>query len=634
MINYTRAILWLFFHFIPFYPVVSQQLDEIINTSRLGKGDAVGEHPRGLIRKQEVPAIRARATTGQFAVVMEKIRHEEESLSKTISESEEIVAQHIAELVANQSYLFLLTGENSWADKAYANLTTLFKDTLIVNNPVSRGLTRAAVLQKMAYSYDFCYEGWTQDQRNLVNQQIYKLIYATSANMGYDANYSLVSNWMGVRWGSVLFASLVWDSPGNNPRSLVQPLLWDAQKRLSDHLAQNIYPEGWSAESIGYHIYNWSFVGPALIAFQNQQGTTSPAAIHALAPQLEYAVKGIASAALSIRTGADKVGMKPDLSDDGLNLGEGLFSMALRLYPPAQIPSIKWMHDYLSEATLYSLLYYPDTVSAENPALADWLNHADSGQGVVTFRNRFADADDIVAVFNTSENRVAGHKGPDVNTFRIIGLGVPWIIGGGRTNLVAGQSNLFPGVVSSSDKGDMKAEGELLYHTFYGDGSGEAVGRGSSTGVLNHRRKWMADFSEDTGAAAVFVVADSSENGKIWRINTPEFVKIASGSGTFTLTAPNGASLTAHFFSEDGPVTVSSGLLRYGGETVRLNSGIQYKGAQYAFSNYIDLHMEKNLLVVMTLQPKNEKHPVPQWDKKSGNITITNKTYHGFTRVY
>lgn len=608
-------------------PLIAQQTEQTINISISLKGDSVGDHPRGLIQKHEVSAIRARASSELFSKVKDKLVKQVETLSELQINSERTQAQEITELAANQSYLYLLTGEKEWAEEAFSNLTKVFKDSLIFNNPVSRGLTRAAVLQKMAFTYDFCFDAWTQAQRNLVNGQLYKLIYSTSANMGFDANYSMVSNWMGVIWGSVLFASLVWDNPNQETPSFVQPLLWDAQKRLSDHLEQNVYTEGWSAESIGYHIYNWSFVGPALIAFQNHQKKPSPAAILSIAPQLEHAVKGIASTALNIETSQGKWGMKPDLSDDGLNLGDGLFSMALSLYPSGQIPYIKWMHDYLKEENFYSLLYYPKTQNAENPEIAEWLNFTDSTQGVVTFRNGYRDENDIVAVFNTSNKRVAGHKGPDVNTFRVLGLGVPWIIGAGRTNLVAGQTNLFPWPVDSSHKGDMSTVGRLVNHSFQSDGSGEAVGIGSSMGVEGHVRKWMVDYSGETGAAAVFLISDESENGKVWRINTPEFIDVEIDSDGFRLTAPNGSSIQAHFYGEGEPIAINSGKVRYGGETIRLNTGILFQGNQYAYSKYVDLEIDRKVVVIMTMQPKGRTHPIPKWDPLTNNITIQQKVY-------
>ncbi len=600
------------------------QLDWVAATPALQDKDAKGEHPRGLIKSHEVEQLRQKVKQAPFSGILEKLEIDKRALAKEVKENETFEAQKATELAAHFSYLYLLKGDNAYADTAFHHLAEVFQDQVIVNNPVSRGLTRAAVLLKMAFTYDFCYPAWNQDQRNEVNRQLYKLIYATSANMGYDANYSLVSNWMGVRWGSVIFASLIWDHPDPESPSLVNPLLWDASKRLSDHLALNIHPQGWPAESLGYHVYNWSFVGPAAIAWENQ---SERSLLEDLAPQMIPTLHAVASGTVAIPTLNDNIGIKPDLSDDGLNLGQGIFSMALRVYPKEQLPYIKWMHDYVQESNLYSLLYYPQELPSKNPEEANWKAFTDSTHGVLVHRNTFKDKNDIVAVINASQERVAGHKGPDVNTFRIIGMGVPLIIGGGRTNLIAGQSNLFPEKVSPEQKGDLQEAGEMLADAYTPDGSGIAIVKGSSTGVEDHLRKWISNYSAESGAEAVFVVRDQSANGKIWRINTPSFNEVEIADQSFTLTTPEGHTLKATILSEkDQGYVINTGLLRYGGQTQRHNTGIQYDGKHHENSRYVDVEIDKEVTVVMTLQSIGNPHPeinrIEQHKITVGNLTL------------
>ncbi|WP_114748231.1 hypothetical protein [Pleomorphovibrio marinus] len=621
-----RIVAFLFFIglFSEAFPQ-SGSLDWLINTQDIEGKNAMGEHPRGLVKAWEVEEIRKRVAYGHFLEILENLERDTQKLAEEISKADEFEAQKVTELAAHYSYLYLLKGDKEFADSAYSHLETVFEDKVIFDNPVSRGLTRAAVLLKMAFTYDFCYQAWTQKQRNEVNRQLYKVIYATSANMGYDANYSLVSNWMGVRWGSVVFASLVWDHPDQETPSLVNPLLWDASKRLSDHLALNVHPQGWPAESLGYHVYNWSFVGPAFIAWQNNR-ENSP--LEDLAPQLINIVHATSSGTVAIPTMNEMVGIKPDLSDDGLNLGSGLFSMALRVYPDSQKPYIKWMHDYVKEANLYSVLYYPEKLEALSPEKAKWNTYADTTHGVVVHRNGFNGKNDIVTLINASQKRVAGHKGPDVNTFRVIGMGVPFIIGGGRTNLIAGQSNLFPGKVSPDQKGDLNEAGELLEFEINPEGTSTALVKGSSTGVDNHIRKWMVDYSDKSGAEAVIVISDHSNNGKVWRINTPSFNEVNISENSFILTTPEGHTLKAVILSNSkNPHSITTGLLRYGGQTVRHNTGIQYDNKRYPESRFVDVEIDKEVTVVMTIQPKGKPHPpidLPHKDKITiGNLSLT-----------
>lgn len=583
-------------------------LDWLINTKNLNGHDALGQHPRGLINADEIPALRIKVLIEPFKSMLKQLQQQTQSMDSTLSVVKAFKASEVANLAAHQSYLYILTGKESWAQKSYKNLENVFKDTIIFNNPVSRGLTRAAMLQKIAFAYDFCYSEWTQEQRNNVNRQLYKIIFTTQANMGFDANYSLVSNWMGVRWGSSLFAGLVWDNPQPAKQSIIKPLIWDATKRLSDHLNEVIFDNGWNAESMGYHIYDWSFTGPAIIAFQNSQQKIAPSALQLFAPKSINTMWGILTSTISIPTMNGSKGMKADLSDDNMQFGRELIGLSFRINPPEQIPTLKWMHDYLQESSLYSILYYPSATKAVNPEAAGWLNYVDQKQGVVVFRNHFEDEFDIVATYNASATRMGGHKGPDVNTFRIYGLGSPLVNGAGRTNLIAGQTNLFHESVELTDKGNNDA-GKLLHYQTYANGSGYACGEGSSTGVKNHKRCFWVDYSGKGGTAAVFVVSDASSNGKIWRLNTPEFNTIRKNVDGFTIITPSGATLRGRILNLTKPLKIKIGKVKYGGETVANNIGITYRGKNYKYNNWVDIEHTGSIMVVLTLQPKGKVHP-------------------------
>ncbi|SHN13618.1 hypothetical protein SAMN04488057_107210 [Cyclobacterium lianum] len=582
-------------------------LDWLISTAKLEGKTATGIHPRGLILPDELPLIREKMQSEAYQVQLEEWMQRESDLSSEIQSLSSFDARKAAELAALQALLYVLTGQDSWAREALQQLEQVFEDKVIFDNPVARGLTKAAVLRSMAITYDFCYPAWEQQDRNLVNRQLYKTMYTTQASMGFEANYSLVSNWMGVRWGAVLFAALVWDNPDPDSRSIADPLIWDASKRLIDHLNENIYAQGWNAESIGYHIYNWSFIGPALIAFQNRQGRDYPV-LDTFAPQAIHSLKAMASSMVNIPVRDGIKGVKPDLSDDNLNIGDGLLAMGLRLYPNAQLPAIKWMHDYLGEKSLYSVLYDRGNLKSENPENMDWLNHADTTQGLLVFRKSFEGPEDIVALFNVSQKRIAGHKGPDVNTFRIIGGGVPLAIGAGRTGLVAGQTNLFTKRPGESEKGDNSA-GKLVDFAFEGQGSGHALGSGSSMGVEEHLRKFTVAYDEESGAEAVFLVEDYSVNGRIWRLNTPEFNQVTLLEDGFLIQTPTGFTLQTKVLHTAKPLSLAKTSIRYGGNTSRLNPGILWQGQAYSHSTAIDIPIAGNSKVLLVLQAPGRQQP-------------------------
>jgi hypothetical protein len=186
---------------------------------------------------------------------------------------------------------------------------------------------------------------------------------------------------------------------------------------------------------------------------------------------------------------------------------------------------------------------------------------------------------------------------------------VPWIIGGGRTGLTAGQSNLFPGQEATAER-DNKGLGILHDFRFKQDSpAAYAVGSGSCVGTEDHKRIHYTTFGSETDASVVVVVKDVSKNGRRWRINTPEFNELTEYEEGFLLTAPNGASMRVQILEPQAPLRIESDLVRYGGETKRHNPGIWYQGKSYTHSRYIDVYCDGKVNAVISVQPAGEAHP-------------------------
>lgn len=571
-------------------------------------------HPRGLITQAEVAPLRAR-------MQQEPWRHFLQQLETRVNREmqrppDELDAYDNAYLCSQLSGLYLLTNEGHWAGKAWTYMQRILADP-IFTEPTSRGLTRAMLLQQAAISYDLCYTGWTEAQRTQASEAIFSTLLSVSSNMGTEANYNLASNWMGVRYGAVVLAASVWDDPlpASGKRSRALPFLWDATKRLQDHVEANLYENGWNGESMGYHAYNWSFIAPAIIALQN--GTRSDVFdLLRFIPKAQNSLWAISTSQIDIPT-QDGRGMKADLSDD--NLGAcppGLLATGMRLFPPAQLPYLQWMFDYrfppdqiddARNGLLFSLLYYPQSSQPRNPAEAGWLNYHDPEQGVAVFRNRFQDSTDVVFTLSATARRVRGHQGPDTHAWRLLGLGVPWVIGGGRTGATHLQTNLYPDSAATPRKSTQET-GTLIDYGFRPAG-GYAISAGSCLGVIDHLRKTQVDYSPETGCAAAFLLQESSQNGRRWRIQTPEFNAFEALKDGYLLTAPNGATLRVKVLAPDGKPEIRSGLHRYGGETVNLNPGIRYAGKAYPNSRWIDVACEGGLTVLITLQEAGKEHP-------------------------
>jgi hypothetical protein len=467
----------------------------------------------------------------------------------------------------------------------------------------------------MAITYDFCYNAWSEERCRFASEKLFQVMLNTSSNMGYDANYSLASNWMGIRYSTVLLTALIGDDfKATNPKmSCFVPFEWDAGKRLSDHIKTNFNTNGWNCESLSYFAYNWSFVAPSLVAWQNKLGNHK-FSIEKKFPETTHAMWAFSTA--SVSTGLQKVILnQPDFSDDDPMGSASLFPYSLALFPESQRNTLNWMLYYLGGENLerltpahlfHSLLWLTDSMERVNPSEAGWLQYYDPQQGIVLFRNQFKDENDIVAGF-TATSRRDGHQSYDNLGFRILGLGSIWAVGAGRTGETAGQTSLFPVRDLSDHKGVHGIRGKISNIQFHPVNGGIAEATGSCMGVENHRRWFSAYYPEKTGIDAVFIVRDSSSNGKLWRMHTPGFNTVVTDKNSFAIFAPNGAVMKGFVFSDVQDNEISTSPVRYGGATRRLNYGIYYKENYYENGTAIDCSTEGNIIVVMILQKKVEE---------------------------
>ncbi len=295
-------------------------------------------HPRGIINGESLPELRQKISRAPFNAMYDNLLATTQQQTKA-QPNRPYDPYADGRLLANQAYLYLLSGDQAWADGAWISAQRILNDSVFFNDRLSRGLTRALLLQKMAVAYDFCYTAWNETQRKQVNDQLYEVMYSVNANMGHTANYAIESNWMGVRYGAVILASYVWDPPidQEGKRSAVLPLRWDATKRLQDHLDKTLFANGWNGESMSYNIYGWTFIGPALLAMKNNLSSFDLAEF---APESIHTLHGIMTSTVAIPQNGIKR-MQADLSDDDLMFGtEGVLGMVFRLYPDVHLPAL------------------------------------------------------------------------------------------------------------------------------------------------------------------------------------------------------------------------------------------------------------------------------------------------------
>jgi hypothetical protein len=138
----------------------------------------------------------------------------------------------------------------------------------------------------------------------------------------------------------------------------------------------------------------------------------------------------------------------------------------------------------------------------------------------------------------------------------------------------------------------------------------------NNLGVTNHTRRMLTTFDPAAGAAGAVVLADTSDDGKVWQMVTLAPNTITTGGNTFTVTSPEGHTL--------------KGTVLYP-KTVTFKTGTRARGSKAADidkNNFVHFSSDDgSYLVVLTLQPKGAAHPAVSatgtWGPApSGTVTI------------
>ena len=488
----------------------------------------------------------------------------------------------------------------------------------------SIGLKRAELLKNMAIAYDLCWTLWSDNQITKVNNILWNYIQIVSIDMGHTANYAIESNWMGARYSSLLLAALAWDDLQKNSLKKTKniPILWSSRERLFDHIKANTFSDGWNVESLGYQAYSASFIFPALSAYYrfSKKGTAG-VFDH---PNLMNTYKAYSISSIPISwlrpSGGFSNCIQPDLSDGNPMGSISWFSFGTTIYPDSISKYLYWMLDkaigknYIDTRGL--ILFYPIIFRKDNltPKTPDWLSFVDRKQGILLSRNRYNNENDILFCVNASQTPMKGHEGFDRNTWRLIGLGNLWVIGSGRTNDWRGQPNLFSDTTWKSLKLKNLPVPNMTKYIINENNSYTRI-EGSIYGVVDHVRESYSYFDTDKyGTPALIVFDEKSQNGKWWRINTPEFNQLSILENGYLLTGLGGQTMRVLFPKSKSIKTVSR-KWTIGGNTKRMNFGIRYGNRSYRKSLLIDSEVGNSPLVVITLAEPGMSHPVISYEE-------------------
>ncbi len=593
----------------------------------------VGEHPRLAFSASEIPGLRDRLTREPYSNMRQAILDylADTSLHETVDASYDQALR--AQL---NGFLYVLTGDDSYAQTAKTLVTQVLENTTYGwANTNAKGLASFWLGTRVAYTYDWCVNApsWDSAFDYRVSSALKEMGEMIVDNGGTEQNTETSSNWQGGRGASGGICLLATDHTYDSAK------LDAAYNRVADYLNANLgndsTTKGWNVEGMGYHFYPiGNFVGPFGIAMARHDSTRDISTHVGLQRSMWAIFAGIHPAMDAWGFG----GVHPDWADDNPGIrGEGAYGLAFHYVPTNLVPAARWAYDRMMGAsavrgygspmksywdmhrggTIWSFLYYPETVPAADPAeLYDAHRVGDDsgaqGIGLFTFRSGYTydPNTEYLAQFNARTRFPGGHNGPDGLGFRVIGEGTGWVVGGGRNNpgKKIGQATLYKAFPTDSSVTDDGTKlGTITASVLRADGGGHVIAEmaTSNTGVAAHKRWFTANYdSAQTGAAATYIIADTSTDGAYWHLPTYYGNSIAIDGNTFTITAPNGATMKGTVLYPASP-TITTGTQERGSAYGKDGDGNDVSSNRYVSFGSAD----GDYLVVLTIQPSGQSHP-------------------------
>lgn len=533
--------------------------------------------------------------------------------------------------------LYQLTGDDAWAQKSRGWVEKRINDPKFTDLS-QQGLTLYVNGRFLAFAYDLCHgaPSWDADFTRTVSKKIVDLANVIFEKGGAKQNTNPASNWQALRYSSAGLLYLATDDEWERTR------LNQCHDRVARYLAENLGGgsggRGWNIEGLGYTYFPMAGgVAPFAAAMVRVDPTKD---LRKVSVASGYSLWTTYAALVKTSGGL----LRPDFSDDNPGTsGEGSYGFAFFMSPPALHPGLKyWYNRTVGElgdksydrarfGVVASLLYYPDaSVPEKDPMTIPEWRHGfveTGGNGMQTWRNRYRDADDLVAQFYVKLRGNKGHNGPDALSFRIVGMDTLWATGGGRYGKKVGGVDVFTRSMNTlypSDPDGPVTTGEqsgriIGAPSSHADGGGAIVAQiaQNNVGVANHRRWFAADYSEANGASGAYVVYDTSDNGAFWQFCTLETNTITTEGRTFTITNGRGDTLRGTVLHPAGGVTFKTGVRDRGSDAgaVKRNNYVHFSSADGTY------------LVVMTVAKAGRTHPAVSasgdWGKEpKGKVVV------------
>lgn len=536
------------------------------------------EHPRLIFRRQQLPALREKATTPMGRAILTQLHN---ALNQEVEYGGYVPngGYH----AAGHCFLSLLNQEPEAAETAWQIVEKS------INNPGPRLLEQSPIVAGVALAYDLCYDAWNEERlstiTNWLGQQTELLIKGTKGGGWNAASWSNWSSWARGAAGLAALAIMAEPTEFFSEPTDTRRALKIAERNIKRYLNIGIGDRGFGTEGDHYTTKPWSYsVLPFLQAYENVLGkdlvTGSSSAEWLLA---HYVFRSIPQGGyLSVPSyGRHRKGPRASV------LAVGWESLPQRFLPAAM-----WLFErYLASDTqeqptfgiqdphdaIFALAGAPQGAKISNPADVFGRVLADEQKGFYAFRNWWRNEKDFVAsIYLKREVLRSSWSFPEAGSFRIWGLGGRWAAAGpgdGKReseNVVVVENTPAWGDAQPIffEAGSMSAVVSMNMDNVYRQEKEPPVG-------IKSLRSFAVDYSGVSGVAGLFAVVDKFVGGekKTWTMHTQE-ENVEIDKEGFTIKAESGATMRGIFVA---PAEVEvSFVKREGGGIITATGGDEF----------------------------------------------------------
>jgi hypothetical protein len=159
---------------------------------------------------------------------------------------------------------------------------------------------------------------------------------------------------------------------------------------------------------------------------------------------------------------------------------------------------------------MWTLLYYPLSPPEVAYGVGLPLTWIDRRTGLVVFRNRYCDGDDVLFAVYAKSFHGGGHEHFDAASFRLLGLGASWAHAGGQAKPEAVYQNVLlrNGQQTDLDREPAPRTGKVVYFAPHARGGSVSIDAGPIYGVGRARRHFAVAFDSHPDIVAVVAIWD------------------------------------------------------------------------------------------------------------------------------